>query len=246
MALRFVISIALLMLFAGCEKEQWDDCITSTGPERSEERVLSGFHSVDLSDRIDLVLDHSPATTIVVEAGRNLMDQVSTDVRDSVLYIKNHNRCNWVRSFKPRITVKVPIGSVRSLILRGTGDVSATDTVKHDVFRIDQWLAMGTADLRVDVKAIYVGLHTGAGDVVLRGRASTNANFYSGIMGTIDASQMRARFVNINNSGIGDFKCWVDVGLNAEINDVGDVYYRGDPLFVESNINGSGELIHLP
>ncbi len=244
MALKAIIALASILLFAGCKKEQWDDCITSTGPQRSEERVLAGFHTVDVSDRIDVVLDHVPATTIIVQAGRNLLDQVITEVRDSVLYIANDNRCNWVRSFKPRIMVKVPIGAVHSLVLRGTGDVSAMDTVRQDILRIDQWLAMGTVDLTVNVNSIEVGLHTGAGDVVLRGQVQANANYYSGIMGTIDAGDLRAAIVNINNSGVGDFHCWASDQLNVQINDAGDVYYRGDPA-IESSINGSGALIRI-
>ncbi len=244
MALKRIIPLCALVLLSGCRKEQWDDCITSTGPQRSEERVLAGFHTVDVSDRIDVVLDHVPATTIVVEAGRNLMDQVRTEVRDSVLYVTNENRCNWVRSFKPRIVVKVPIADVRTLTLRGTGNISATDTVRQDILRIDQWLAMGTVDLTVNVNSIEVGLHTGAGDVVLRGQVQANANYYSGIMGTIDAADLRAAIVNINNSGVGDFHCWATDELKVQINDAGDVYYRGDPA-IESSINGSGQLIHM-
>ncbi len=93
--------------------------------------------------------------------------------------------------------------------------------------------------------AIYVGLHTGAGDVVLRGRVSANANLYSGHLGTIDADELRCRFVNINNSGVGDFRCWPTLELNVQINDAGDVYYRGDPLGISSQISGTGELIRI-
>ena len=245
MALRIFISIAITLLLNGCGKEQWDDCITSTGPMRTEIRQLASFHMVDLEDRIDLVLEHLPSSSIEVEAGRNLMDQVITEVRDGVLHIRNDNRCNWVRSFKPRITVKVPIEVVDKLILRGTGNVTSTDTVKQDVFEVEQWMAIGTTTLTVDVNAVYIGLHTGAGDVVLRGRASENANLYSGIMGTIDASEMRAHSVNINNSGIGDLRCWAEVELNVAIRDAGDVHYRGDPIFVDTQITGSGSLIKI-
>jgi hypothetical protein len=245
MALRTIIAILIIFFFAGCRKEQLDDCITSTGPIRTEQRILTGFHSVDLSDRIDLVLDHLAESTVEIEGGRNLLDQIVTEVRDSVLYISNDNRCNWVRSFKPRITVKIPIASVHTLILRGTGNITATDTVRHGIFRIDQWLGIGTAQFTVAVQQIYVGLHTGAGDVKLSGYATDNANYYSGIMGTIDASQLRARVVNINNSGIGDFRCWAEEELNVAIGDAGDVYYRGQPSIINSHITGSGSLYQM-
>jgi hypothetical protein len=244
MALRVIIAM-LVFFFAGCKKEQLDDCITSTGPIRTEQRTLAGFHTVDLSDRIDLVLDHMPVSTVEIEGGRNLLDQVVTEVRDGVLYVSNENRCNWVRSFKPRISVKVPIEEVHTLILRGTGNITATDTVRQEIFRIDQWLGIGTVELKVAVQQIYIGLHTGAGDVKLSGHATDNANYYSGIMGTIEASHMRARIVNINNSGIGDIRCWAEEELNVAIHDAGDVYYRGDPITINTNITGSGSLYRI-
>ncbi|MBP6313033.1 MAG: head GIN domain-containing protein [Flavobacteriales bacterium] len=233
-----------VVLIAGCQREQWDDCITSAGPEREEIRKMEPFTTIDLNDRIDLVLEDRATNTIIVTAGRNLLDQVSTEVRDGVLFIKNDNRCNWVRSFKPRITVFVAIEAVEKLLLRGTGNITNTDTLVRDHFSVEQFNAQGTTTLTVDVNVIDIVLHTGAGDVQLYGLCNHTANLYSGIMAPIDASGMRTRFVNVNNSSVSDIRCWATEGLNVQLRDVGDVYYRNVPLdLVESDITGSGELI---
>ena len=108
MELKYAIPLCVLLL-AGCQREQWDDCITSTGPKSEEVRAVGNFTSVDIQDRIDLVLESRAEGSIAVEAGRNLIGQVRTDVRDGVLYIESDITCRWVRSFKPRIIVKVPI-----------------------------------------------------------------------------------------------------------------------------------------
>jgi hypothetical protein len=242
---RHSILVLLALVLVGCEREQMDDCFTSSGPERTEVREVGGFRVVDLDDRIDLVLDDLPAGTVVVEAGRNLLEQVRTERDGDVLRVRNGNTCNWVRSFKPRITVRVPIGEVDELMLRGTGRVTATDTVRHQTFRIEQRSGHGATELVLDVQQCFVGLHSGAGDVVLRGRASANCNLYSATLGAIDASGMRARFVNITSAGVADIRCWVDVFLDVRIQGVGDVYYRGDPFGVQSEITGSGQLIRL-
>jgi hypothetical protein len=117
--------------------------------------------------------------------------------------------------------------------------------VRHQTFRIEQRSGHGATELVLDVQQCFVGLHSGAGDVVLHGRASANCNLYSATLGAIDASGMRARSVNITNAGVADIRCWVDVLLDARILGVGDVYYRGDPSGVQSEITGSGELIRL-
>ncbi len=55
MELKHTILLCALLLI-GCEQEQWDDCITSAGPMRSEERIVGDFHTIDLDDRVDLVV----------------------------------------------------------------------------------------------------------------------------------------------------------------------------------------------
>jgi len=242
MVAKWLIPLGAL-LFAGCEREQWDDCITSAGPQRVEERTLAAFNAIDLTDKVDVVFEHRGANTVAVEAGRNLLGQVVTEVQGGTLYIRNDNRCNWVRSFKPRITVRVPLEQVELLTVRGTGNVSCTDTIIRSHFSLQQWSAVGTVHLLLDVGAMECGLHSGAGDAVLEGRCSGTADLFSGIMGPIDASRLRTRFVNVNNSGVADIKCWATELLSAQINKVGDVYYRNQPVNITSSITGTGRLI---
>lgn len=239
---RFIPALALL--FAGCEKEQWDDCITSTGAMREEQRALVAFHTVELKDRVDLLLEQRNAGSVIIEAGVNLIGQVITEVRDSVLYVRNDNRCNWVRSFKPRITVKVPVDGIRRLVLRGTGNVECADTIRTGYFLLEQWGAQGSAALLLAVDRADIALHTGAGDVIAHGHCNMEANLFNGIMGPIDASGLRAPVVNVNNSGVTDIRCWVEERLDVQIRDVGDVYVRGDPSDIRTDITGSGGVIH--
>ena len=76
-------------------------------PCASRNASIADFHVLELNDRIDLVLEERAVGTLSVEAGRNLLGQVETEVRESMLVISDRNTCNWVRSFKPRITVRV-------------------------------------------------------------------------------------------------------------------------------------------
>ena len=242
MGLKWYIPFVTL-LFMGCEREHWDDCITSAGPQRAEERTLATFAAIDLNDHVDLMFERRAANTVSVEAGGNLLGQVETKVEGGTLSIHNGNRCNWVRSLRPRITVRVPVDQVESLTVRGTGNVRCTDTIIRPHFSLQQWSGVGTVHLLLNVDMVECGLHTGAGDAVLEGRCSNTADLFSGIMAPIDASRLRTRFVSVNNSGVADIRCWATVWLTAQINSVGDVYYRNEPVNITSSITGSGQVI---
>ncbi len=232
------------MLLLGCQREQMDDCITSAGSMRTEERITGDFHTIDLGDRVDLVIEEHAFGSIAVEAGSNLLGQITTEVGDGILTVRNEMRCNWVRSFKPRVTVHVPVDQLAKLVLRGTGNVTCRDSIIRDRFELEQWSAQGSASLLLSVTSCSIALHTGAGDVNLAGRCMQTADLFSGIQGPINASQLRTRLVNVNNSGIADVRCWVTDQLNVQIKDVGDVYYRGDPQDVQEVVTGSGSVIH--
>lgn len=115
MELKWAIALSVVLL-SGCQREQWDDCITSAGPMRSE-GASSGTFTVDLRDRINLVLKHASVrmNNRSRGSGVNLLDQVRAEVRDGVLYLENDNACKWVRSYKPRITGEIMISTVDTL-----------------------------------------------------------------------------------------------------------------------------------
>ncbi len=240
---KYVIALLAALLLVGCQKDQWDDCFTSTGPNTLEERSVADFYAVELNDRVDLVLEQRAVGSIAVEAGNNLLDQVETSVVDGWLTIRNHNSCNWVRSFKPRITVKVPADQVAFLMLRGTGNVSTNSTITRSVFRVEQNGAQGSAVFNLDVDTCYAGLHTGAGNVTYSG-STTVAYLYSGAMAPIDAMGLNADVTLVNNSGVADIRCQASVYLDAQIYGVGDVYYSGEPS-ITSQLVGTGQLIKV-
>jgi hypothetical protein len=241
MELKRAFPILLLML-AGCQREQWDDCVTSTGPLRMEERSLGAFTAIELEDRIDLVLEDRPLGTVAIEGGGNLIGQVATEMSGGALRITNGMRCRWVRSFKPRITVRVPVEGLCRITLRGTGDVSCADTIRCDYFLLEQWGAEGRTDLLLRTTRSDIAMHTGAGSVTISGTADL-LELFSGIMAPIDARGVAASTVNVNNGGVSDIRCRTNGALNVLIDDAGDVYYAGGPSTVNSTINGSGRLI---
>ncbi|MBK8228080.1 MAG: DUF2807 domain-containing protein [Flavobacteriales bacterium] len=232
----------LFIVLASCQRDQWDDCVTSTGAVQVEGRAVPAFSSIEIDDRIDLVLGSRATGSVAVEGGANLIGQVVTEVKDGTLRIRNDMRCRWVRSFKPRITVHAPVEGICRITLRGTGDISCADTLRCAALLLEQWGAEGTAALKVDVDRLDIALHTGAGDALITG-ACNEANLYSGIMAPIDASGLRASTVRVNNSSVANVRCWAVNELDAQVRSVGDVFYKGDPASIQSVITGSGRLI---
>ena len=70
----------LIIALASCQRDQWDDCVTSTGATQAEERAVPAFSSIEIEDRIDLAFEARAIGSVAVEGGANLFGQVVTEV----------------------------------------------------------------------------------------------------------------------------------------------------------------------
>lgn len=239
-----VIALWTLVL-SGCAKERMDDCFTSTGERVVEQRSVPHFRIIKINDRVDLeITQDSTATspTVVVEAGRNILPAVVTEMRDGMLYIGNAMRCNWVRRIGEKPLVRVTVRALDELVYSGVGDVRATTPISGRTFRLEQWDGHGTVRLRLEVDTCWIGLHTGVGDAVITGRTHT-AHLYTLNFAHVDACALDARQVLVNNSGSGDIRCRAVDAVFAQVRNVGDLYVGGSPAVLDVVRSGNGRVI---
>lgn len=240
--------IAVCMFFlAACAKEERGDCFISAGALATEVRSVGDYQSIVLDDRIDLVLtqDSLAEPSITVEAGRNLLGRVHTEVRNGELRITSDLKCNWVRNLKERPVVNATFRQLERITYRSVGNITATTPIRGSTFRLEQWDGHGTVRLEVHVDTCWIGLHTGVGDAVVSGTVQ-QLSLYTLNFAHIDASSFTAREILLNNSGSGDIRCRATEALYVQVRNVGDVYYAGDPGTVEAQLTGTGRLIKVP
>ncbi|MEO8067136.1 MAG: head GIN domain-containing protein [Flavobacteriales bacterium] len=238
-------AIALLGLFllVSCADDQWDDCVTSTGPTRTEVRDATPFHTLELASKIDVVLTQDTVDAITVEGGRNLLGQVETSITDGVLHIGSDLTCNWVRNLHDRIKVYLHCTSLRTIVYSGSGDITCSNTIVQPTFRVDQRQGSGTLWLNVVADTCWYGMHTGPGNVIATGAADV-LYLYSSGYAHIDTRDQPSRESNCNNSGSGDFRTAPSDFFYGAVNDAGNIHYYGDPGAVIIFDEGSGSVIH--
>lgn len=235
---------ALLMvwLLPGCQKENMGDCFKSTGSVTTESRSLMPFKHLEVEDNVNVQIIFDNNTFAEVEAGKNLLSLIETEVRDETLFVRNNNKCNWVRSYKVPVNVTVHCPQLNSIISRGYGEVETLDTVRTDGFFAEQWLASGKLKLKLNTPSVYLKSHTGPADYECSGVVDY-LYAYNSSQGIFKLAEIEARKALIWNKGTGDIHVNVSDSLDMIIEHLGDVYYTGDPDFVEAEITGSGEAI---
>lgn len=229
------------MFYWSCQKEQMADCFMPTGKIITEHRVLSAFTKIDLSDRIKLNYKYSSNYYAEVEAGKNLLKGVSTNIKNGTLEIKNNNRCNWVRSFEHHITVTLYAPDFNYFTYRGSGEVNFIDTLKANDFSLELWNASG--DMFLKIKADYISLksHTAPGVIIAEGECR-ELYCYLGGNGKIDTKDLESSIATAINKNTGNIFIQCHDNLKAEIEGSGNIEYIGSPI-VDFKKSGSGNLI---
>ena len=241
--IRYYTLLFFVLTLSSCNKENSCDCFKSTGDITTEIRPVSGFNKIYLEDNINLYISIGSIYSLSVEAGSHLQSLIKTDVSDSCLYLKNENKCNWVRSYKKKINVYITCKSIKDIKYdKASGNIYTLDTIHSDFFQIDDYNGSGIINLLLVSKNSFFRIHTGPADIIVKGRAE-NTFVYSAGNGLPDLKEYSSDNVVVSSKSTNNCFVKASKALDVTIGYEGDVYYTGNPYSVKTNILGSGKLI---
>ena len=132
-------ALAVSLFYFSCNNENSCDCLKSIGPVVTEERVIPAFNKLSLEDNVNLFITQDSVYSLTVEAGEHLLQSIKAEVTDSCLYLKNENKCNWVRSFENKINVYLRFKKLTILSIPADQEIYVRPT--HCISIIFSWTA---------------------------------------------------------------------------------------------------------
>ncbi|MBB2923052.1 head GIN domain-containing protein [Cellulomonas cellasea] len=234
MSLRPVLAVAsagALLLLTGCGAAAF-------GPERTEERPADGVTAVELATSGTLVVEQGDEPSLTVTAGRNVLAQLTSEVRDGVLVLDHDDRPGWSRTGK--VEYLLVVDRLDAVRVEGSGQVRVDDGVAAgDELTI---LVEGSGDVRVegiDVEEV-VASNQGSGSIALAGTAERQSVTLDG-SGGYDATDLRTREAAVAVEGSGGAQVDVTGTLEASVSGSGSVTHTGGAR-VTSDVDGSGSV----
>ncbi len=169
---RIVLAICVLVSLNGCKKEQLDDCFSSTGKDRSIERPLRTFDRISVGDRFELILtqDTTQSERIIITGGENILEGISAVVENGELILSNCNTCNFVRSYKRKITLEVFLDDINEITVFGAASIKTSDTLHLQNLRINH-SALEDIDLTISTPGEIFVESINSGGTKLSGKA---------------------------------------------------------------------------
>ena len=97
------------MMILGCSSESAPDCVQTEGTIIREEIQLEKFNEIMVYKRVKLFIEQGEEQKVIIETGENLINEVSAEVENSRLILKNTNSCNLFRDYQvTKIYVTTP------------------------------------------------------------------------------------------------------------------------------------------
>jgi hypothetical protein len=236
--------VTCAIALSSCNREDAPDCFQKAGDIKTIQRDLDDFFSIELNDYIQYELLDTTYFGVIITAPGNLIDDIETEVKEGELVIRNANRCNFVRSYKNKISIRICAPDFRDIQNYATGDIISVNAITGDLFSIENRGAAGLQQLTLMTDTVNIASHTGVSDAVIAGECDVLYLFSQGL-GKVDALELHSNHAFVNNSSLNDVFVFAKNYLFSYIEFSGNIFYSGNPAVIDESIEGEGQLIPL-
>ncbi len=222
--------IVLLLLLVACNF----DTIVGEGNVIKQKREIQVFDKVFVQGAFEIVLKSAPNNMLEVEADSNLLQTITTIVKDSVLDISTKKTI--LKSQKLKIFIYAP--NINQIKISGAVELLSDSILGYRHLLVD---VSGAArvDLNINTSKFETNVSGGA-EIFLNGNSSSFAAILTGA-GRINAFDFHTDTSIITLSGIGIVNVKTNKLLDVTISGAGKVVFKGDAQVVK-NITGAGKV----
>lgn len=229
----------LVISLNACENTYWS-CLRGNGIIEQETRQLQPYDGVVTEGAFEITYVYDSLYYMIVETDQNLIPYIRSRISGNTLIIDNGTRKCLRSEYPIRINVYTP--EIRLMNLTGSGSISAESVFSEELKLVIE--GSGSIDIRdINVNDVQA-LITGSGKITLWGSSELAEYIITG-SGTIEARYLEAGICVAEISGSGTIYCHAEDQLDALITGSGNIYFRGNPGDIKTNISGSGSVLSI-
>ncbi|HJV19854.1 MAG TPA: head GIN domain-containing protein [Sediminibacterium sp.] len=230
-----LLLLLLLVQLAACSKS-----IRGSGNIVQQTLAVDSFHAIETNGSFDVQVEqlNTPSGLLLIEADDNIIPVIEARVVNHVLKVQY----NTITNIKTRKTPKVWVntGRLSRLFINGSGSIVTSGN------RVGPELELrvnGSGDIVTSYQAQTLNASiSGSGTIHLNGSAAVT-DFYISGSGKINGADFITGKARLVLSGSGNMYCGVERELDASVSGSGNIYYKGNPAIVRTQISGSGQII---
>lgn len=241
---RLFATILFMTCLISCDKEDAPACLKSTGDINEHKIELGEFSSINIHSNIHVTIEQGDQQSVVLTTGVNLFNEITFEIIDGELIIKDLNKCDWARPYG-NLNVHI-ITPQLSRIRSSGGGVISSKGILNFPGKLTLIAELYTADfiLEVDLPNLQIVNNDVANYYISGNVTQLNVGFYAGD-GRFEGANLIAENANAFQRGTNDIIINATNSLTGEIRSTGNLIYCMVPDVLDVDIfDDRGELIY--
>lgn len=240
--------VTFIVLFT-CDTENTGDCFQKAGNIITHEISLDSFDKIVVNRDIELQIQEGIEQKVIIETGKNLLNDISAVVTNNKLTLTNNNTCNYVRDYG---ITKVYITSPNITQIRSSTqhDISSKGVLTYpnlvilsEDYNAPNTFTNGDFKLQIDNNSFRL-VFNNISNCFISGKTNTmNIVFASGTS-RFEGRNLVAQNVTIWNRSSNDMIVNPQQSLTGRISGTGNVISVNNPPVVNIEQQYKGRLIY--
>ena len=243
-----IIYVLTLILIVACNSEDAGDCFQTTGNIIQQEVAVNTFEKILVNRDIELIVKEGPEYKVLIETGKNLLNDVEAKVVSNALQLTDNNSCNYVREYGiTKIYVTAPnLTEIRSstqydISSDGILNYSNLSLLSED-FGAPESFTIGDFRLEINATRLNVVANNISSFYISGITENIFIGFYSGA-GRFQGENLIVQNIDVYHRGSNDMIVNPQQSLTGELRGTGNLISINHPPLVEVEQFYIGELI---
>ncbi len=239
--------LIVVVIFA-CNSEKANDCFQSSGTIIQQEVAVTTFNKIIVNRGVELILKQGADYKVIVETGKNLINDVEVIVISNRLELTDNNTCNYVRDYgltkvyvtAPNIT-EIRCSTQYSIRSQGVLNYESLSLVSED-FNEPNSLPLGDFILELNTTTLKV-VSNNLSSFFVSGNVDNLDVFFASGMGRFEGGGLISEKMMIRHRGSNDIIVNPQQELKGKIISTGNLISKNRPPVVDVEVAYIGELI---
>lgn len=243
-----IIYIVVSFLMMACNSEQAGDCFQTSGTIIQQEIAVATFNKILVNRDVELIVKQGAEQKVVIETGKNLLNDVEVVVADNQLILTDNNTCNYVRNYgitkvyitSPNIT---EIRSSTQYAISSDGVLTyPTLTILSEDFNAPNSFTSGNFNLQIDNET-FRAVFNNLSNAYISGKTNTLDITFAAGTSRFEGANLEAQHAIIWNRSSNDMILNPQLSITGKISGTGDVICVNKPPVIDVQEQYKGRLI---
>ncbi len=246
---KLVFLILSTFLLSSCDAEDAPGCFKKAGEIVQDEVSVDVFNEIIVYEQVKLFIQQGPVQKVMIETGENLRKDVSVEVIDNRLSIRNENSCNLVREYElTKVYVTIPdltwLQNSSGSAIESIGTLKLNNLWLRSVNQENDLSIHTDGDfiLDLDVENLRI-TNDNVSNYFLTGKAENFNVFFAAGDSRLDAQELIVQNYDIFHRGTNKMILFPVQSLKGELRSSGNVIAKNRPAIVDVDEYYTGRLI---